>query len=105
MRVRGNVSPESLSIEPFAPMPGYVEVRLRENIKEVSEVDKMTEQTVKMFEYDEYTFHLANKEGLRKEIEDNMSDWLVTGRTLEINEGASVVQDMKEALKIVGVSV
>ena len=52
-----------------------------------------------------YTFHLANKEGLREEIEGNLSDWLVTGRTLEINEGASIVQDMKEALEIVGVNV
>lgn len=31
-----------------------------------------------------------------------MSNWLITGRTLEINEGASIVQDMKEALEIVG---
>lgn len=52
-----------------------------------------------------YTFHLAGKEGLREEIEGNMSNWLITGRTLEINEGASIVQDMKEALEIVGVSV
>lgn len=104
MRVRGNVSPESLSIEPFAPMPGYVEVRLRENIKDITAVDEMTDQEVPMFEYDEYTFHLANKEGLREEIEGNMSDWLITGRTLEINEGASIAQDMKEALEIVGVS-
>lgn len=105
MRVRGNVSPNSLTIEPFAPMPGYVEVRLRENIKDITMVDEMTEREVTMFEYDEYTFHLAGKEGLREEIEGNMNNWLITGRTLEINEGASIVQDMKEALEIVGVSV
>lgn len=70
-----------------------------------SMVDEMTEREVTMFEYDEYTFHLAGKEGLREEIEGNMSNWLITGRTLEINEGASIVQDMKEALEIVGVSV
>lgn len=105
MRVKGNVSPNVLDIEPFAPMPGYAEVRLRENIKEVTEVDEMTEQKVTMFEYDEYTFHLVNKESLQEEIESNLNDWLITGRTLEINEGASIVQDMKEALEIVGVSV
>ena len=105
MRVRGNVSPNSLTIEPFAPMPGYVEVHLRENIKDITMVDEMTEREVTMFEYDEYTFHLADKEGLREEIEGNMGNWLITGRTLEINEGASIVQDMKEALEIVGVSV
>lgn len=103
MRVRGNVSPNVLDIEAFAPMPGYVEVRLRENIKEIVKVDEMTEQEVSMFEYDEYTFYLAEKEGLREEIEGNLNDWLITGRTLEINEGASIVQDMKEALEIVGV--
>ena len=38
-------------------------------------------------------------------LEEIHSNWLITGRTLEINEGASIVQDMKEALEIVGVSV
>ena len=104
MRVRGNVSPNSLTIEPFAPMPEYMEVRLRENIREITEVDEMTEQEISMFEYDEYTFHLAEKESLREEIEGNLNDWLITGRTLEINEGASIVQDMKEALSIMGVN-
>lgn len=107
MRVRGNVSPNVLDIEAFAPMPGYVEVRLRENIKTVIVPDTMgeTETEITMYEYDEYTFHLREKEGLKTEIEANMSDWLTTGRTLEINEGASIVQDMKDALGIVGVSV
>lgn len=105
MRVRGNLSPNALDIEAFAPMPGYVEVRLRENVKSVTVVDEMTEAEVTMYEYDEYTFHLADKEGLREEIEANLTDWLIAGRTLEINEGASIVQDMKEALEIVGVSV
>lgn len=105
MRVRGNLSPNALDIEAFAPMPGYVEVRLRENVKSVTVVDEMTEAEVTMYEYDEYTFHLADKEGLREEIEANLTDWLITGRTLEINEAASIVQDMKEALEIVGVSV
>lgn len=105
MRVKGNVSPNVLDIEAFAPMPGYVEVRLRENIKAVPVVDEMTETEITMYEYDEYTFHLREKESLQEEIETNMSDWLTTGRTLEINEGASIVQDMKDALGIVGVSV
>lgn len=105
MRVKGNVSPNVLDIEAFAPMPGYVEVRLRENIKAVPVVDEMTETEITMYEYDEYTFHMREKESLQEEIETNMSDWLATGRTLEINEGASIVQDMKDALGIVGVSV
>jgi hypothetical protein len=92
-------------MESYLPLEGYVEVRLRENIKEVTDIDPQTETSVTMFEYDEYTFHLKDREGLKEDIENNLSDWLITGRTLEVNEGASIVQDMREALGIVGVSV
>lgn len=85
-------------------MEGYVEVRLRENIKEVTETDPQTETTLTMFEYDEYTFLLKGREGLQEDIENNLSDWLITGRTLEVNESASIVQDMKAALEILEVN-
>lgn len=104
MRVRGNVSPDVLNIEPYRPVPGYVEVRLRDNINEVTVVDEMTEEETVMFEYDEYTFVLPERENMREDIETNMTDWLVTGRTLEVNEEASIVQDMKAALEILGVN-
>ena len=104
MRVRGNVSPDVLSIEPYRPIPGYAEVRLRDNINEVTVVDEMTEEETVMFEYDEYTFVLPERENMREDIEANMTDWLITGRTLEVNEGASIVQDMKAALEILGVN-
>lgn len=93
-----------LTIEEYMPKPGYVEVRLRENINAISETDKQTGDTVKSFEYDEYVFHLKNKRNLKEEIEANMDDWLITGRTLEVNENASMVQDMRNALEILGVS-
>lgn len=85
-------------------MEGYVEVRLRENINEVTEIDPQTETTITMFEYDEYTFLLKDREGLQADIESNLNDWLITGRTLEVNESASIVQDMKAALEILGVN-
>lgn len=85
-------------------MEGYVEVRLRENINEVTETDPQTETTITMFEYDEYTFLLKDREGLQADIESNLNDWLITGRTLEVNESASIVQDMKAALEILGVN-
>lgn len=103
MRVKGNVSPNLLDIENYHPMPGYVEARLRDNINEVHITDDMTGEETVMFEYDEYTFLIREREGLRDEIEANMADWLATGRTLEINESASILMDMKDALKIVGV--
>ena len=97
MRVKGNVSPVTLSMESYLPLEGYVEVRLRENIKEVTDIDPQTETSITMFEYDEYTFLL------KEDIESNLNDWLITGRTLEVNESASIVQDMKAALEILGV--
>lgn len=103
MRVRGNDSPEILSVEPYPPMEGYAEVRVRENINEIEMVDEQTETPISMFEYDEYTFILKNREDLREDIESNLSDWLITGRTLEVNEYASIVQDMRTALKILEV--
>ena len=89
MRVKGNVSPVTLSMESYLPLEGYVEVRLRENIKEVTDIDPQTETSVTMFEYDEYTFLLKNREGLQEDIENNLSDWLITGRTLEVNESGT----------------
>lgn len=100
MRIRGNISPEIIHIEPYAPTPGYVEIRLRENIKEVTEVDEMTETEVTMFEYDEFVFHETHREGLREEIENNLTAWMQTGRELEVNVNASMykeVQDQAEA--------
>lgn len=104
MRVRGNISPTTLSVESYPPMEGYVEVRLRENINEVTETDPQTETAITMFEYDEYTFLLKDREGLQEDIERNLNDWLITGRTLEVNESASIIQDMKAALEILGVN-
>lgn len=104
MRVRGNVSPAAMTLEPYSPLPGYVELRLRENINQVTVENTQDEgKPVTMYEYDEYTFHIKNREGLKKDVQKNMADWLTTGRTLEVNESASIVADMKKALEILGV--
>ena len=95
MRVKGNISPNALNIEPYAPKAGHVEVRMRDNINPIVETDEMTGQEISMFEYDEYTFVLPDLEGLREHIEANMADWLATGRTLEVNENASIIADQR----------
>ena len=95
MKVKGNVLPNLLNIEPYAPKAGHVEVRLRDNINPIMEKDDMTGQEISMFEYDEYTFVLPDLEGLREHIEANMADWLATGRTLEVHENASIVADQR----------
>lgn len=103
MRVIGNVSPSMISIENYRPLPGYVQVRFRENIKEVNTSDNRIHKEISFFEYDEYTFVLRERENLQRDIEKNIADWLITGKTLEVNELASIVQDMKQALEIMGV--
>ena len=95
MRVRGNVSPKVFLIEPYAPKVGHVEVRLRDNINPIVQKDEMTGQEISLFEYDEYTFVLPDREGLREDIGANMADWLATGRTLEVNQNASIVADQR----------
>ena len=104
MRVQGNNAPDSVTVEAYLPRKGYAEVRVRENVKQITETDPTTGLEYCLYEYDEYVFHIPEREGLKEEIESNLSDWLATGRVLEVNEGASLVADMKDALNILGVS-
>lgn len=98
MRVKGTVTPKQITVEPYPCISGVSEVRLRENVIEVS-----TEYG-KEYEYDEYVLHIPTTDNLKSTIESNLKDWLATGRSLEVNENASMVQDMKQALSILGVS-
>lgn len=93
MRVQGNASPAAVTVESYWPMPGYAEIRLHENIKGITPTD--VESPAPLFEYDEYVIHVKEKDGLQAEIENNLAEWLATGRMLEVNENASIVQDMK----------
>lgn len=93
MRVQGNGFPAAVAVESYWPMPGYVEVRLHENIKDITPTDD--ENATPLYEYDEYVFHVKQRDGLQQEIENNLADWIQTGRMLEVNDRASTVQDMK----------
>ena len=95
MRVQGNVCPEAITVEPYLPIPGMAEVRLRENMSQLSE---------NLFEYDEYTTLMKERPGLKEDIAINLTDWLTTLRTLEVYENACFLRDMREALAILGVS-
>ena len=86
MRVQGNVYPESVTVETYLPTPGMVEVRLRENVTQLSDT---------LYEYDEYTKILPDFPGLKESITANLSDWLTTLRTLEVSENASIVADQR----------
>ena len=93
MRVQGNASPVAVTVESYWPMPGYIEVRVRENVKDISPTDD--ENAAPLYEYDEYVFHVKQRDGLQAEIESNLAEWLATGRMLEVNDRASIVQDMR----------
>lgn len=97
MRVQGNASPAAVTVESYWPTPGYTEIRLYENVKDITPTD--VENPTPLFEYDEYVIHIEEKDGLQEEIESNLAEWLATGRMLEVNENASVVQDMRTELK------
>ncbi|RDY21450.1 hypothetical protein [Criibacterium bergeronii] len=90
MRVKGDISPNVCSIEPFGGEVGKVEVRLRENIKPYEEKNEETGEVISGFEYDEYLFVLDDTENLSENIQNNFSDWLTTGRTLEIDPRATL---------------
>lgn len=90
MRVKGNASPEVVSVTVYEPIPGKAEVKIRENITPFEELDPMTEETVTGYEYDEYTFIVDNAIGLAKTIKSHLEDWLVTGRTLEVAPNATL---------------
>ena len=82
MRVQGNINPNPVSLTDYRPKPGTVEIRLRENVVQIGD---------NLYEYGEYTAHLTDRDGLERDIRDNLADWLVTLRTLEINQNASIV--------------
>lgn len=90
MRVKGNAEPKAVSVTIYEPLPGKAEVRVRENVVPFEETDPMTETTVSGYEYDEYKFLVDNVIGLEQIIENDLEDWLVTGRTLEVSPNATL---------------
>jgi hypothetical protein len=92
MRTRGNVYPVIISVEDCPYKTGHVEVRIREKVKDIS-----TDES-SMFEYDEYTFVLADRDNIREDIEVNLADWIATGRMLEVNENATIICELREEI-------
>ena len=82
MRVQGNINPNPVSVTDYRPRLGTAEIRLRENVVQIGD---------NLYEYDEYTAHLPDRDGLEQDIRDNLADWLVTLRTLEVNQNDSIV--------------
>lgn len=90
MRVKGNIKPDVLSIEEYAPIEGKVELRVRENISEFTETDSRTEEAITGYQYDEYAFIIDNEKGLEKKVKADLDNWIATGRALEVSPMASL---------------
>lgn len=80
-------------METYNPIPGYVEVRLRENIHEVTVTDP---EPATLYEYDEYIFHVENRAGLETEITKNRADWIATARAIEVDQRATPLVEVEE---------
>lgn len=80
-------------MEDYNPIPGFAEVRLRENIHEVQVEDP---DPATMYEYDEYIFHVKKTEGLESEIKSHRADWLATGRAMEVDSRATLLCENEE---------
>ena len=94
MKVIGNVSPNPVSVEQNLAN-NLVEIRLRENVRKISEEGLKSDEQIEMYQYDEYVLHIPNREGLKEDIESDLQDWLMTGRKLEYNPIASAVKDLE----------
>ena len=87
MKVQGNINPNPVSVTDYRPKPGTAEIRLRENIVQIGD---------NLYEYDEYTTYLPDHDGLEQDIRDNLEDWLITLKTLEVNQNASIVAAQRQ---------
>ena len=89
MRVTGDVHPPTVAVASYFPKKGFSEVRIRNNVTQVADEDRT------VYTYDEYVFIVETVDGLQQKVEDNIDAWIATGRALETNENASIVQDMR----------
>ena len=88
MRVRSDSQPDAVSITDYTPDESKVEVYVTENAKEVTITDEDGTSHTE-WESDMYIFHVAKCDGLKEKIEAAISDWLATGRSLEVGTKAT----------------
>lgn len=94
MRVIGNNRPASVTVEKYLSTD-LAEVRLRENVVQVTVAEPETGVKTNMYQYDEYALKVPYKEGLQGEIESNLQEWLSTGKSVETVPNASVLADLQ----------
>ena len=92
MRVTGSIQPEQLRLEPDPQKEGFYLIRLTENVKARNDAEGAG------YEYDEYVMSVKYYDGIQHDIQENIEEWLATGRSLECSENASTVCDMRETI-------
>lgn len=93
MRVESNRKPEKIHMEQYLPCSGMVELRIRENVTEAGERG--------MYTYDEYVFRIPGSPGLSEMVEQDLDNWLATGRAMEAGENTTLVADLRNALDLI----
>ncbi|MCH4240018.1 MAG: phage tail assembly chaperone [Oscillospiraceae bacterium] len=91
MKVNGSISPPALSFE--HRFDGMAEMRFRENI--TSEKD---ENGNTIFTYDEYLLVMPDRDGLKKNVQDNIVVWLAYAKAAEIEQLAADVRVQRDKL-------
>lgn len=86
MKVQSGVDPKPININKFYPKPGYMEVRLRENVNIIQLIDEVTETPDTVFEYDEYILKIKDREGLEADINANFNTYLTEAKNIELRK-------------------
>lgn len=92
MKVSGSVNPPALSYE--HRFDGMAEMRFRENITSVK--DSETGGTV--YQYDEYTLTMTDRDGLEKIVKGNTAVWLIYAKQAETGRMATEARGQRDKL-------
>lgn len=89
MRVTGNSIPPEIAVHPIVGTL-EAEVRLTENVQPVDDPEST------LYTYDEYIFRIKQNGTTERDIEANLKEWLLTGRSKEFDPNVSAVFAMEE---------
>ena len=81
MKVHGDLNPGTYTLEPMPDKPGYMLLRLFENVQEFTET--MMNLTISGYEYDEYHLELLDTPGLEETILEQYDEYMMEAKLKE----------------------
>lgn len=82
MKTRGDLPPSNaFTLEPMPDKPGYMLLRLFENVQEFTET--MMDLTISGYEYDEYHLELLDTPGLEETILEHYDEYMTEAKLKE----------------------